>query len=265
MRVMITRPREDARPLAEALAARGVESLLEPLLEIVPVAVARIDLAGVQAVMLTSANGARALAAATDVRDITVLAVGAATAAAAAGFARVETAGGDVAALADLASAVCDAAAGPLVHVAGSHVAGDLAGRLSERGFTLRRETLYTAERAEALSVGAVVALRQGAIDAVLLFSPRTAGQLCYAGGASRRDGGPRARPGAVPERGGRRGGGNGGVARDRRRGATRPGGAARARRRLAGVRQTMGWDRYGGAADQQDRHDQRRGRAAGW
>ena len=178
MRVMITRPREDARPLAEALAARGVESLLEPLLEIVPVAVARIDLAGVQAVMLTSANGARALAAATDVRDITVLAVGAATAAAAAGFARVETAGGDVAALADLASAVCDAAAGPLVHVAGSHVAGDLAGRLSERGFTLRRETLYTAERAEALSVGAVVALRQGAIDAVLLFSPRTAGSF---------------------------------------------------------------------------------------
>ena len=178
MRVMITRPREDARPLAEALAARGVETLLEPLLEIVPVAGARIDLAGVQAVMLTSANGARALAAATDIRDITVLAVGAATAAAAAGFARVEAAGGDVAALADLASAVCDAAAGPLVHVAGSHVAGDLAGRLSERGFTLRRETLYTAERAEALSVGAVVALRQGAIDAVLLFSPRTAGSF---------------------------------------------------------------------------------------
>ena len=34
MRVMITRPREDARPLAEALAARGVETLLEPLLHL---------------------------------------------------------------------------------------------------------------------------------------------------------------------------------------------------------------------------------------
>ena len=175
MRVMITRPREDARPLAEALAARGVETLLEPLLEIVPVADAGIDLAGVQAVLLTSANGARALAAATGARDVTVLAVGAATAAAAAGFARVEAAGGDVAALADLAASVCDPAAGALVHVAGSHVAGDLAGRLTERGFTLRRETLYTAKRAEALSDAAAAALRQGALDAVLLFSPRTA------------------------------------------------------------------------------------------
>ncbi len=176
MRVMITRPREDARPLAEALAARGVETLLEPLLEIMPVAGARLDLAGVQAVLLTSANGARALAAATEVRDVTVLAVGAATAAAAAGFARVETSGGDVDALADLAASVCDPAAGALVHVAGSHVAGDLAGRLTERGFTLRRETLYTAERAAALSDAAAAALRRGAIDAVLLFSPRTAG-----------------------------------------------------------------------------------------
>ena len=49
---------------------------------------------------------------------------------------------------------------------------------LSERGFTLRRETLYTAERAAALSDAAVAALRQGAIDAVLLFSPRTAGSF---------------------------------------------------------------------------------------
>ncbi len=180
MRVMITRPREDARPLAEALAARGIEALIEPLLEIVPVPGAHLDLAGVQAVLLTSANGARALAAAAEARDVTVLAVGAATAAAAAavGFARVEAAGGDVAALADLAASVCDPAAGALVHVAGSHVAGDLAGRLTERGFTLRRETLYTAERAEALSDAAVAALRRGAIDAVLLFSPRTAGSF---------------------------------------------------------------------------------------
>ncbi len=178
MRVMITRPREDARPLAEALAARGVEALIEPLLEIVPVPGAQLDLAGVQAVLLTSANGARALTAATGARDVTVLAVGAATATAAVGFARVEAAGGDVAALADLAASVCDPAAGPLVHVAGSHVAGDLAGRLTERGFTLRRETLYTAERAAALSDAAVAALRQGALDAVLLFSPRTAGSF---------------------------------------------------------------------------------------
>ncbi|MEE8274408.1 MAG: uroporphyrinogen-III synthase, partial [Alphaproteobacteria bacterium] len=98
MRVLITRPREDAEALAEALAVRGVEALVEPLLEIVPLNPGDFDLAGVQAALLTSANGARALAAATGSRDVPVLAVGEATAAAAraAGFAEVAVAGGDV-------------------------------------------------------------------------------------------------------------------------------------------------------------------------
>ena len=100
VRVLITRPREDAEALAEALAVRGVEALVEPLLEIVPLNPGDFDLAGVQAALLTSANGARALAAATGLRDVPVLAVGEATAAAAraAGFAEVAVAGGDVAA-----------------------------------------------------------------------------------------------------------------------------------------------------------------------
>ena len=62
MRVLITRPEDDARPLAERLAARGIEALVEPLLIIVPVAGAELDLDGVQALLVTSANGARALA-----------------------------------------------------------------------------------------------------------------------------------------------------------------------------------------------------------
>ncbi len=163
--------------LAEALAARGVEVIVEPVLEIVPLAANDVDLGGVQAILLTSANGARALGAATRRRDVGVLAVGEATAAAAraAGFAEVVVAGGDVEALAALVEERCDPAAGALIHVSGTVVAGDLGGRLAAHGFTGRRAVLYQARAVPALSAAAAAALSRGAHDAILLYSPRTA------------------------------------------------------------------------------------------
>src|SRR5471030_629753 len=84
---LITRPEEDARPLADELAARGIAVLVEPLLATATQhAAARDlagDLAGVQAIFFTSANGVRAFAELSSRRDIGVLAVGDATAAAA--------------------------------------------------------------------------------------------------------------------------------------------------------------------------------------
>ena len=177
MRVMITRPREDAEALSARLVERGIESLIEPLLEISPLAAQPLDLDSVQALLLTSANGARALAGATDKRGLAVFAVGPATAAAAryAGFTSVVTADGDVAALSRLVAARLDAASGALLHVSGSAVAGNLAVRLEAAGFEARRTVLYEARPAGALSEAAIAALASGRINAVLLFSPRTA------------------------------------------------------------------------------------------
>ncbi len=177
MRVLLTRPEEDARPLARRLDERGVASLIEPLLAIVPAPGAQLDLEGVQAVLVTSANGARALARATRRRDLAVYAVGQASAAVASesGFAAVTGAGGDVEALAGLAIAELDPDGGAVVHVAGSAVAGDLAGRLRAAGFEARRAVLYEAHPVAALSPACVTALAAGGLDAVLLFSPRTA------------------------------------------------------------------------------------------
>jgi len=176
-RVLVTRPREDARALAEALAARGVETVVEPMLDINFLPSPELDLAGVRALLFTSANGARAFARASARRDLPVLAVGPATARAArdAGFAEVEVAGGDVAALARLAAERRRAAEGALLHVSGSAVAGDLAGRLGAQGFDVRRAVLYEARAAEALSPATAKDLARGAIDGVMLFSPRTA------------------------------------------------------------------------------------------
>lgn len=177
MRALITRPEEDAAPLADALTAKNVEVSVEPLLVIRVLDDVEIDLDGVQALLFTSANGVRAFAARSARRDIGVLTVGDASAAAAraAGFAHVESAAGDVADLVRLVKARLDPKSGALFHAAGSVVAGDLAGKLAEAGYTLRRVTLYEAKPAESLSPEILAALGARDIDVVLFFSPRTA------------------------------------------------------------------------------------------
>lgn len=177
MRALITRPAIDAQPLAEALAGRGFEVVIEPLLEIVPVAGPAPSFAGVQGVLATSANGVRALADKGGRRDLPLWAVGDATAAEARrlGFARVSSASGDVASLAELVAQDADPGAGALLHVAGSHVAGDLAGRLGAQGFVVRRAVLYEARAARSFSPALRDLLAARQIDVAFFFSPRTA------------------------------------------------------------------------------------------
>ena len=176
-RILITRPREDAEPLAAELVRRGFTPLVQPMLEIRTLQGPPLNLEGVQALLCTSANGVRATAARTTRRDLPVLAVGDATARAArdAGFAHVESAGGDVEGLARLAARRLEPAAGRLLHAAGTAVAGDLAGDLGRAGFTVERHVLYAAEPVTEFEPGTLAALYAGTIDAVLFFSPRTA------------------------------------------------------------------------------------------
>ena len=172
MRVLITRPQPAAAALAARLAAVGHEAVIEPLLTIVPETDARERLAqalaGAQAVLLTSANGAEGAAAATERRDLRVFAVGDATARAAraAGFAEVESAGGDVASLVALVRARLAPGDGALVHARGADAAGDLAGDLAGSGFTLRRVTLYRAIPRKSLDSRVIAALLGRRIDA---------------------------------------------------------------------------------------------------
>ena len=175
-RFLITRPEEDAAPLAVALAALGVETCLEPMLTIAPLDGPPLDLAGVQALLATSANGLRAFAHRSGERRLAVYAVGDASARKARelGFETVESAAGDVDALAELAIRRARPGGGMLLHVAGTAVAGDLKGRLEAAGLGYRREVLYEARPSERLSAATMSALEAHALDGVLFFSPRT-------------------------------------------------------------------------------------------
>jgi uroporphyrinogen-III synthase len=182
MRALVTRPRSEAAELAEALAARGIAAIVEPLLEIHYRSEAAPDLAGVQAILCTSANGVRALARLSQARlanerAVPLFAVGDSSAARARadGFARVESAGGAVGDLARLVRERLDPTAGRLLHVAGSILAGDLAGMLRADGFAVERAVLYEARPAAGLGAACIRALAAGVVDFALFFSPRTA------------------------------------------------------------------------------------------
>lgn len=175
MRLIVTRPEEDAATLKTRLKILGHDVILSPLLVIAPIAGIAIPDEHYQLIALTSANGARALSRHPDLpklRALPVLAVGPQSAEAArlAGFANVETAGGDAVGLARHLADCRDRDAGPILYVSGRDSASDFAGLLKAAGFDVRRVIAYEARAATTLSPR----VHAGA-EAVLLFSPRTA------------------------------------------------------------------------------------------
>jgi uroporphyrinogen-III synthase len=179
MRLIVTRPEPDAERTARALIALGREAILSPMLDIVLDPDADIPDADFQAVLVTSANAVRALAAhrrRSRIAGLPLLAVGDGTALEAkrAGFS-ARSAGGAVDDLAALAAATLDPAGGPLLYAAGERRAGDLAGRLAAAGFSVETAIAYRAEPRSRLSRVAADALRQNAADGVLLYSRESA------------------------------------------------------------------------------------------
>lgn len=180
MSILITRPMEDALLLADTLAGEGFAVLIDPVLEIHYERDPVIETGNLQAVLVSSANGVRALsrlACFDAVRALACFTVGDSSARAAreAGFAHVEAASGDVSALVDLVAGRLDPLGGALFHGSGSVVAGDLKGMLEGRGFALHQVVLYHAQVAQAFSAKTIAGFEQGMITAVLLYSPRSA------------------------------------------------------------------------------------------
>jgi len=172
----LTRPAPDNAATAAALAPLGVETIMAPVIEIVPLSGPAPDLDGADAIAVTSANGVRALAGRTARRDRPVFAVGTATAAAAraAGFGDVRVAEGDARALAGLIARQLPRGA-RILHAAGTTRAADLAALLDPAGIGVETAAVYEARPRERLPAEALAALRHKAVDGVLFFSPRSA------------------------------------------------------------------------------------------
>jgi uroporphyrinogen-III synthase len=181
MRLLITRPDEDAKPLAALLEKLGHKTISEALMIINNLTPLDIDLSGIQALLITSANGIRALASAHKDRSILIYAVGDASASVARklGYKKVNSAAGNVETLATMIKKKLEPTDGPLIHVAGTYLMGDLAEILIADGFEVRREVLYKAKAVNELGPKTKDALKNKKIDGVLFFSPRTATLFC--------------------------------------------------------------------------------------
>lgn len=177
-RVLVTRPQPDAESTARRVEARGYAAVIDSLLTVRWLDTPPPSVEGVQAVLFTSANGVRGLARLGPLPHLPVWTVGTATATAArdAGFTAITCADGDVATLAQAVRRDLRPANGAVLHVAGSKVAGDLAGVLEGSGFSVRRAVLYETQAAEELAPATVRGLMEEGLAAVLFFSPRTAG-----------------------------------------------------------------------------------------
>jgi uroporphyrinogen-III synthase len=177
--VLVTRPRNDSEKTIARLVARGIKAIAAPALEIEPLDNVALP-ADVRAFLITSANAVQAVRARPDfdsIRSIPVFAVGDRTASTAreAGFATVESAGGDVDTLSQLIIKTVDPSEGLLVHLGGQDVAGNLSGTLTAAGYAVERCIVYRTARPARLPDSAISALKDGTVEAVLLYSPKSA------------------------------------------------------------------------------------------
>jgi uroporphyrinogen-III synthase len=178
MRLLVTRPEEGSAHSAAALRALGHEVLLAPLLQIEPVTDADLGAPPWGAILLTSANAARAIGSHPRIGELVplpVLAVGRRTAEAArtVGFKDVQSADGDAQDLSRLAAARFAGTRAPLLYLAGEERARDLADELA--GLELRTIVVYRAVKLPTLPASVQAALSENRLDGVLHFSLRSA------------------------------------------------------------------------------------------
>jgi uroporphyrinogen-III synthase len=177
MRLLLTRPAEDAEALRSLLVTRGYEVFVDPVLTIEALAVT-LPAGPVMSVLATSANAFRCLPedASAPLRSLPCFVVGEATLAAAraAGFTCVEAAAGDAASLLALVLER-QTAADRLIYLAGRERRPELEAGLNINARPYLTVEVYGTVPATALSAEVRQALAEGSIDAVVHYSRRSA------------------------------------------------------------------------------------------
>jgi uroporphyrinogen-III synthase len=179
VRLLVTRPANEAERAAAVLRARGHDVVLAPMLRIETIDDADFGQGPWAAVLLTSANAVHALPPrrCNELTNLPVFAVGSRTAEAAraAGFSTVISAEGNAADLARVTAGRIGASRGPLLYLAGSDRAHDLAGDLGVRDIQVETFVVYRALAATRLPALARQALQARRLEGILHYSRRSA------------------------------------------------------------------------------------------
>ena len=172
--ILVTRPEPGASRTARQLCTVGLCPILAPFLLTTPLKV-RLPIEPPQAIVAASGNAAEALP--KELHTLPLLTVGDATAQRArdCGFADVRSAAGNAGALARLATAQLDPAAGAVMLATGRGQGAALARDLRQRGFRVHRRAVYAAYPVTTFPRPALDALESRRLQAALFFSAETA------------------------------------------------------------------------------------------
>jgi uroporphyrinogen-III synthase len=180
MRVIVTRTEPDSQRLAARLRNAGHDAVCAPLIFIRYLTPRSVPNRPWQAILVTSANALHALENAGSLEtllSVPLLAVGPASAmlARSMGFTTVKQASGNLPGLVELAKNALDTHSGPLLYLTGRVRSGDLSAELKKAGFDTQRIELYDTAYARELPFETKAAISAEQIEAVMLFSRRTA------------------------------------------------------------------------------------------
>lgn len=176
MKVLLTRPHYDSVELAKELQVYGIESHLDPLIEIKPKTF-QYDPKYAQALVITSLNGIRCFAAQSPERSLPLFVVGQESMklASSLDFKRIISGNGTAHSLLPLIQKICSPARKEIAYITGDCIHTDLVLPLIKLGFSAKRFIAYHTIECSSLSKKTQQLLENQTISAVTLFSPRSA------------------------------------------------------------------------------------------
>lgn len=180
MKLLVTRPAEDAKRQAVPFQELGHEVIIRPLMEVAFPRLTPLRLQGVQGLIATSRNALRGLArngCFDAAKRLPIVCVGDATASFARelGFVQVLAGKGAAKDLIPLITYSKVPDGGALLYITGQHLAFDLEKPLKARGFAVPRVIIYEANEADKAGMTAFAEALRAGVEGVVLMSPRTA------------------------------------------------------------------------------------------
>ena len=180
MRLWVTRPATDAEVLQADLLVQGHEVVIEPLLSVDLRDSGIFNIADIQALIVTSRNGLRAIVSlpqANSLMELPLFTVGAGTAttARAYGFQKVFEGPSSAEKLLAVIQANTLSDRGGLLYFTAETKAVDLGYHLRQSGYHVREYVVYVTRPINYLSSTLISQIVVGTIQGVILLSPRTA------------------------------------------------------------------------------------------
>lgn len=175
--ILITRASEHALPTQKDVQALGCDTLIAPMMDIVPVTDVQPISATTAALIITSRNALTGIKTLQNIETFPLFIVGKETAALfkAAGFNKIVATAEQSADLPRLIKASVAPNAGALVHITSEHAHTEFYDPLLDAGFGIDQRIVYSADAAKQFDAATLKALNDNALNGVVFYSARTA------------------------------------------------------------------------------------------